>query len=235
MSQNISILIPTYNRKKFLPFIVRNIMSQDYPLDKLEVVIDDDGEIPLLQDPNYFQIHIYPITLKYLRSNVRKTIGGKRNNLIKQASHKVVVFMDDDDLYHSTYLSHSYKILKDTKSGCVGSASMMFLYPPYDNESLRLLNCGDNKNLIHEATIMMTKKWYKSSNKFEATSKAEGCKLFSGGVNKVALTDISKCMIAICHDSNTIDKTKFLENSSKIDYIKIGSEVRELICNTIRN
>ena len=106
------------------------------------------------------------------------------------------------------------------------------MYPPY--ESLRLLNCGDNKNLIHEATIMMTKKWYNSSNKFEAASKAEGCKLFSGGVNKVALTDISKCMIAIVHDSNTIDKSDFLEKTSKIDGIKIESEVRELISKTVR-
>ena len=41
---DISILLPTYNRRKFLPFIIRNLKVQDYPHKKLQLVIYDDGD-----------------------------------------------------------------------------------------------------------------------------------------------------------------------------------------------
>ena len=48
--QHISILTPTWNRKKFLKLYAYNLKIIDYPKEYLEVVIDDDGEIPLLED-----------------------------------------------------------------------------------------------------------------------------------------------------------------------------------------
>ena len=51
---NISILMPTYQRRKFLPFIIRNLKIQDYPHKKLQLVIHDDGEEPLIEDYTTF-------------------------------------------------------------------------------------------------------------------------------------------------------------------------------------
>ena len=44
---NVSILMPTYDRRNFLPLIMTNLYSIDYPKDKLEVVIIDDHKSPL--------------------------------------------------------------------------------------------------------------------------------------------------------------------------------------------
>ena len=60
----ISILVPTFNRRKFLPLLLRNIKIQDYPHDKLEVIIDDDGKDKLIiNDEELEQIkeHLHPI------------------------------------------------------------------------------------------------------------------------------------------------------------------------------
>ena len=62
--ESISILMPTYQRRKFLPFIIRNLKVQDYPHNKLQLVIYDDGEEPLIEDYNIFKESIKPIKLK---------------------------------------------------------------------------------------------------------------------------------------------------------------------------
>ena len=40
---NISICVPTYNRKKFMPLLKLNYQNTSYPKDKIEMVIIDDG------------------------------------------------------------------------------------------------------------------------------------------------------------------------------------------------
>ena len=75
----ISILIPTFNRKKFLPLIIRNILNQSYPHDKLELVIDDDGSEKLLDKENLEKMVelLYPINIKYIHNKPKRSIGKK--------------------------------------------------------------------------------------------------------------------------------------------------------------
>ena len=43
----VSILIPSYNRRKFLQLITHNLLNMDYDKSKLEWCILDDGKEPL--------------------------------------------------------------------------------------------------------------------------------------------------------------------------------------------
>ena len=91
----ISILLPTYNRRKFLPFIIRNLKVQDYPHKNLQLVIYDDGDEPLIEDYTTFKNAIKPIKLKLLRNKQsnnknRISIGEKRNHLIQKDRKSVV-------------------------------------------------------------------------------------------------------------------------------------------------
>lgn len=232
MTDNISILIPTYNRRNFYPLIVRNLKCQDYDHEKLEVVIDDDSPIKLnKQELHEFQIAIYPIKLIYLKYPRKRSIGEKRNNLVKQAKNKIVCFMDTDDFYQSTYISHCLQVLKDNKLGCVGSDKLFLLYAPYTADNIYFLTCGGKKELIHEGTIMCTKKWFNSSPKFNKGSCGEGKKLFEGNLNKVGLTDPEKLMFQLCHENNTIDKSDFKEN--KVEGFEIPEEITEFISKVV--
>jgi len=216
--EKISILIPTYNRSKFIPFILRNLKIQDYPHKLLQVVIDDDGDIPLIDNYDEFTKSIKPIKLKYMRSKKKMTIGEKRHRLIQNSNNNIIVFMDDDDLYEPTYISHSYYVLTKNKCGCVGSDKMMFIYPPYTKNDFYALDCGNNKHLIHEGTIMMRKSFYNKTNGFSKCNKAEGlgitqsCKL-----KDICLTNPFYIMTAVVHGKNTIDKDKFKQDNHKLD------------------
>ena len=232
MTDNISILIPTYNRRNFYPLIVRNLKCQDYDHKKLEVIIDDDSPIKLNKEElHQLQIAIYPIKLIYLKYPHKRSIGEKRNNLVKNSKNKIVCFMDTDDFYQSTYISHSYETLKKNKVGCVGSNKLFMLYAPYTGDNVYFLTCGDKKELIHECTIMFTKKWFNSSPKFNKGSCGEGKKLFEKNIKSVALTDPTMLMFQLCHENNTIDKSQFKDN--KITNVEINEEITEFISKVV--
>ena len=221
----ISILIPTANRRNFIPFILRNLLIQEYPHKLLQVVIHDDGDEPLIENYDDFSSAIKPIKLKYLRNKKRLTIGEKRHTLIQNANNNLVVFMDDDDLYEPTYISHSFDTLKNNNVGCVGCNKMILIYPPYTKNDFYALDCGDNKKLIHEATLMFTKSWYNKTKGFQFSNKAEGLGLTHNvKLKTIALTNPLYNMTAVVHGKNTINKDKFKDEGSKLDPSNISFE-----------
>jgi glycosyltransferase involved in cell wall biosynthesis len=212
---NISILVPTYNRSKFLPLLIHNLKSQTYPHNKLEVCIYDDGTEPFTDNTAGLQLDIYPIKLVYHRDKVRKSIGEKRNYLVKKLSrNKFLCFMDDDDIYSPIYVEYSFKCLKDNKAGLVGSSSMLFTYPEKDYV-LTGIKCP-KKHQIHEATMLFTRRYFGSMGGFENSSQGEGVKFIQDRDRDVFNTDINNVMVCVAHDGNTIDKEQFNKEELKL-------------------
>jgi glycosyltransferase involved in cell wall biosynthesis len=212
---NISILVPTYNRSKFLPLLIHNLKSQTYPHNKLEVCIYDDGTEPFTDNTAGLQLDIYPIKLVYHRDKVRKSIGEKRNYLVKKLSrNKFLCFMDDDDIYSPIYVEYSFKCLKDNKAGLVGSSSMLFTYPEKDYV-LTGIKCP-KKHQIHEATMLFTRRYFGSMGGFEKSSQGEGVKFIQDRDIDVFNTDINNVMVCVAHDGNTIDKEQFNKEELKL-------------------
>jgi glycosyltransferase involved in cell wall biosynthesis len=212
---DISILVPTYNRSKFLPLLIMNLKSQKYPHDKLKLIIDDDGTEKFINDLDEVKRILHPIKVTYIDNKPRRTIGKKRDDLIKACDTKIFCFLDDDDIYLPTYISHSYETLKEKKVGCVGCDKMIFVMTDKDYE-LHAIDCGDRVSLIHEATLMMTKKFYRASCGFGNNSQGEGKNLFYGMENNVAITDIMKLMCCVQHSGNTVDKLQFAKDETKL-------------------
>lgn len=210
----VSILMPFYNRKQFIPLIIQNIKNQTYPHDKLRLIIDDDseekfslGEIQNLKDS------IYPVELIYL-STERKTIGKKRNDLNKYVfknygKNSIVANMDTDDFYNPVYIEYG---VKNINKGylCYGSSQMLFTFP-HLNYRMSFIQTN-NKDLIHEATMIHSIKFWKASGGYNNHMTGEGKKMLEGfNSEKIMDTDIRNIMICISHNNNTIDKKIFEE------------------------
>tara|TARA_R110000764_G_scaffold234204_1_gene327928 strand:- start:404 stop:1207 length:804 start_codon:yes stop_codon:yes gene_type:complete len=207
----VSINIPCYERREFIPLIIINLMGQNYPKEKLEVCILQDGPQDLFISSHHndvFREAIYPMTLKYkYEKNIRRTIGEKRNKLVKMSSHKIIASMDSDDIYLSEYIRHSVNALKQFNSGATSSCAMNFIYPKLDYRMTRI-HCA-LRSQCHEACAVFTKKFYNSTGGFQRISQGEGISFFGCHEKKVKNLDINKLMICVCHDENTIDKKQF--------------------------
>jgi glycosyltransferase involved in cell wall biosynthesis len=217
MTDEISVLVPTYNRSKFLPLFLMNLKSQSYPHDKLKIIIDDDGTDKFIKDINEVRRILHPMQVQYIKDKPKRSIGKKRNDLIKACDTKILCFLDDDDIYMPSYIEHSYNTLKEKKAGCVGSDKMIFCMTDR-NFDLHAIDCGNRAVMIHEATMMMTKRWYKASARFANNSAGEGKNIFAGHEKNVAITDIMKCMCCVQHGENTISKLQFAKEENKLDF-----------------
>lgn len=205
--------MPVYNRSKWLPLITHNLRNQNYPKDKLEFIILDDSDTdPLFSEipQDIFESWISPIKVKYVKDNVKRTIGDKRNKLCKLSTHKICACWDSDDLYLPTYLSYAVSELKKNKLGAVGSPEMLFLYPHKDWK-ITGIKCLANRQ-IHEATLVYTKKHFNAMGGFEKNSQGEGAKMFDFmNDKKIKQLDIDKIMVCICHKENTVNKDQFID------------------------
>ncbi len=230
---NISICMPIYNRNNFKQLILYNINSQNYPKDKLEFCVDDDGTDPFISsndEKKALEQLIYPIKLNYNYHKHRKTIGAKRNDLTKQASYKIIACMDSDDIYLPNYLLYSISVMNKEKASCVGSNQMLFVYPLH-NFSTHAIRC-EAKRQIHEACMVYTKKHHRAMGGFKNNSQGEGSKMADFNEKNVALTDIDKIMICIVHPDNTINKDMFMKEDNKID-INLPQELLDMILEII--
>jgi glycosyltransferase involved in cell wall biosynthesis len=106
----VSICTPTFNRRPFIPFAIKCFEHQNYPRDKMEWIIVDDGT-DKIED---LVAHLPYV--KYFRYDEKMTLGKKRNLINSKATGDIIVYMDDDDYYPPDRVKHAVEKLKDSKA-----------------------------------------------------------------------------------------------------------------------
>ena len=208
----ITIITPTYNRQKLIDIAFHNILSTDYPRDKIEwIVIEDNEKTPHMASEKIisFQIQVPELKIKYMPIEGRMSIGEKRNHAIEQASNDIILFMDDDDHYPETSFRRRVAWLtKGTKTGKTGLANIvccttLALYdlktgisavnvPPYDIPFAQR---------ISEATLTFKKSaWLE--RKFPNVSIAEGESWISGREDQIIEIPPQQIIVAFSHGTN---------------------------------
>ena len=208
----ITIITPTYHRKKLIEIAFHNLLATDYPHQKIEwIVIEDNERKSQLASEIIinFQIQVPSIRMKYIPIEGRMSIGEKRNVAIEQASHDIILFMDDDDHYPSTSFRRRVAWLtKGTKRGTTGEATIaccttLALYdlktgisavnvPPYDLPF---------SQRISEATLTFYKSAWEE-RKFPLVSMAEGEAWIEGREDQVIEIPPQQIIVAFSHGTN---------------------------------
>jgi len=87
----ISVIIPTFNREKFILNAIRSVQNQSFRADEI-IVIDDgscDNTKEILKDEN----------IRYLYQE-NKGVSAARNRGIKEAKNEWIAFLDSDDTWN---------------------------------------------------------------------------------------------------------------------------------------
>ncbi len=87
----VSVIIPTYNRAKFLKLAVESVLWQTYP--RIELIVVDDGS----KDETSYFITQYP--LKYVKIPKNLGVSLARNRGIFHAQGDFIAFLDSDDRF----------------------------------------------------------------------------------------------------------------------------------------
>tara|TARA_X000000368_G_scaffold418772_1_gene419901 strand:- start:3676 stop:4875 length:1200 start_codon:yes stop_codon:yes gene_type:complete len=202
----VSVCTPTFNRRPFIPFMFKCFKHQDYPMNKIEWIIIDDGTDKiedLIVEANIEQI-------KYIKLDEKIPLGKKRNLLHQHAKGDIIVYMDDDDYYPPCRISHAVDVLlKNPKALCAGS-SEIYIFFKHINQMIQFGPYGPNHATA--GTFAFRKELLNDNRYDDHAALAEEKAFLKNYTVPFVQLDPKKVILVFSHNHNTFDKKKLLDN-----------------------
>lgn len=199
----VTICTPTFNRRPFIPVMLKCFEHQTYPKDRIEWLVLDDGT-----DKIEDLIKHVP-QIKYLRYEEKMTLGRKRNILNDNSKGDIILYMDDDDYYPPERISHAVEMLqKNPKALCCGS-SEMFLYFKHINKMFKFGPYGPNHSTA--ATFAYRRELLSKTRYDEQSSIAEEKHFLKNYTVPFVQLDPKKTILVFSHEHNSFDKKQLLK------------------------
>ena len=107
---DVSVVIPTYNKKDFLEITLTALGLQTYPPDKYEVVIINDGSTDATE--TLVASLKMPYQINYTRQE-NKGSSAARNRGIEQAKGETIIFIDDDCIPSHTFIERHMRFHRE--------------------------------------------------------------------------------------------------------------------------
>lgn len=224
----VTIITPTYNRRDIFPLAVRNFYRLQYPKDKLEWLIADDGT-DKIKDLLPGDERIRYINCKVGDSKL--TIPKKRNILCKYATYNIIAHMDDDDLHFPTSILARVKALKSQPDKkCVGCHTMG-IYDMANKQSNVSSLMDENHNLteLWEGSMMYTKDFWLKRPFNDKLRFNEGVEFIDGRYKEVITLPYQFMMNALLFEDNINLGNKVLHKLDKSLFVSWDENTKMFI------
>jgi len=109
----VTLIISAYNEDKDIEKKIQNSLELDYPKEKIEIIITDDGSTDNTRDI----VRSYK-TISLLKLN-RQGKTSSQNKAVEEASGEIIVFSDANSKYSQNAIKELVKWFNDPKIGCV--------------------------------------------------------------------------------------------------------------------
>ena len=200
----VSVCTPTFNRRPFIPYAIKCFLHQDYPQDRMEWIIIDDGSDKvedLFKDvPN----------VKYFYYDEKMPLGKKRNIMHKKSKGDIIVYMDDDDYYPPQRVSHAVEMLQShPKALCAGS-SEIYIWFKHIQKMYQFGPYGPNHATA--GTFAFKRELLKDHAYEEHAALAEEKAFLKNYTVPFVQLEPKKVILVFSHNQNTFDKKKLLAN-----------------------
>ena len=163
----VSCIMPTYNRRAFLPLALESFSCQDYPAKEL-IIVDDGTDI--VRD-----LAEGVPGVRYLHLPARVSIGEKRNRACMSAQGAVIAHWDDDDWYAPNRLRHQVAPLLSGQADMTGLENSCLLELP--SARFWLTRPGLHARMfigdVHGGTLVYWKKLFSIGLRYPPISLAE--------------------------------------------------------------
>ena len=215
----VSIITPTRNRRKLFSIAVRNYLEFNYPRDKLEWIIIDDGEEDIKDMLPNNDRNIYYYQIENNKEDNKIPIGKKRNIGIEKSKYQYIIFMDDDDYYTPESILARIKTMIKYNVRCVGCQTVGN-YDLIHNHS-RIASNGEE--YLCEASLAFHKSFWEE-RQFRNNDKFGEYRYFLHHRQHECISiPFQFIMIALQHGKNTTGNKKNIndnqQNNSLLDIL----------------
>lgn len=193
----VTCVMPTCNRRRYVPHAIDCFLRQDYP--RLELLIVDDGadEVGDLMpaDPR----------LRYVRLASRQQIGVKRNTACELAAGDVIVHWDDDDWSADSRVSDEVQALVSSGADLCGLSRVLF-FEPATGRAWEYTYPADGRPWVYGATLCYTKAFWRR-NPFPDIQFGEDTRfVWSNSAQQIRTLDDRRFFVGTIHGGNTSPK-----------------------------
>ena len=200
----VSVCTPTFNRRPFIPYIIACFKSQDYPKDKIEWIVVDDGTDKVKD------LFADVKNVKYYEFDEKMSLGKKRNFMHTKAKGDIIVYMDDDDYYPPCRVSHAVdKLLTNPEAMCAGS-SEIYIYFKHIKQMYQFGPYGPTHATA--GTFAFRRELLKDTAYEDHAALAEEKAFLKNYTVPFVQLDPMKTILVFSHEHNTFDKRKLLIN-----------------------
>jgi len=126
---SVTIIVPTYNRSHFIERAFESLVKQDYPRDKLDIIVIDDGS----NDQTRAILERFQNAHAKFRFLQQNNLGPAtaRNAGLREARGNIILFIDDDCIADEKWVRELTRAYDDPQVG--GVAGRIQFVPPDDN------------------------------------------------------------------------------------------------------
>ena len=211
--ETVSICTPTYNRRRFINNLISIVINQDYPKHLLEWVIVDDGEDKVEDIIEKSKSKLTDVKVVYIKLPTKVALGKKRNIMHEHTSGDIIVYMDDDDYYPPSRVSHAVDMLTQYPDKLCAGCSKIYVY---FIDRKQIYRFGPYHNHHATANTFAFRREFLKQTRYEdrATFSEEKYFLKNYSVPIIQLNTL-KTILVISHNSNTYDKNQIIKYSHK--------------------
>lgn len=222
----VSVLTPTYNRRKFIPAAITCFKNQTYPQDRMEWIILDDGTDKV---KDLFDAAGLPNVRYYAVPDGKKLkIGAKRNRINELATGDICVCWDDDDYYPPDRVRKAVTTLRSVPNKrvpVVGSSQLYLYFTDRD----QIWSIGPyNPNHCTNGTMAYWRSYFGEHRYDDDAEKAEEAKFMDQWKTPVIQLCPEDTMLVLCHAHNTFDKRRLLSQPNPT-MKKVAIKMRQLV------
>ena len=214
---DVSVLTPTHNRHRYIPMLLNQFREQDFA-GSIELIIHDSTS-------KYYPLPIFDPRVTYLHDPTLTNIGAKRNRLNSISKGRILVCMDDDDIYYPGYVSECVRVLMESthpSSSTLARSASTIIYYLRDN-IITSFSREKTKRCINSA-MAYKRDFLKTHSYNDRDACNEECVFTNNYSCIVADMHPDKLGIHVVHTQNTANKCR---RSIEIDSdIKIMDQSR---------
>lgn len=232
----VSVCTPTFNRRPFIEYAIKCYQHQDYPQDRMEWIIIDDGTDKigdLVKDIS---------GVKYFEYDEKMTLGKKRNLMHEKSKGEILVYMDDDDYYPPTRVSHAVETLKKNKNALCAGASEIYIWFKHIQKMYQFGPYGPRHGTA--GTFAFKRELLKKTKYDDNASLAEEKAFLKDYTIPFVQLNPRHTILVFSHNQNTFDKKKLLNNPNPkfvkesdkpVDYFVKEPEMKEFYMEKIED
>lgn len=211
----ISVVTITRDRPLFYPLMSRNLESADYPKDRVQWVIVEDGKSRFDETEHY---HRYrndrTVLYKYIGQNgLVFPIGYKRNVAVSLSLHDIIVHVDDDDYYPPESFLARVRCLMKYRCDCVGCVSVQ----SFNLLSERTTYATETSVVnMSESSLAYRRSFWTEKRFVNGCSHAEGAQFIAERYDRCRSLPTQFVITQFDHLQNTVQRK--VDSQSYVDY-----------------